>query len=81
MFKGTDPDAPITVKTREQLHYLQAVIYEVMRIRPVAAAGVPHVTACDTTLGESAYISNATISQVLNKPSSLLMTTKKSKVM
>ncbi|XP_050414761.1 cytochrome P450 1A2 [Patella vulgata] len=41
-----------TTSDREGLPYTDAVLHEVMRIGTVAPVGVPHMTSCDTTIGE-----------------------------
>ena len=37
---------------RADLSYTEAVLYESMRLSTVPPFGVPHVTSCDTSLGE-----------------------------
>ena len=40
------------VNSRDKLPYVDAVLHEVMRIRPVVPQGVPHAMTKATKLGE-----------------------------
>ncbi|XP_071084153.1 cytochrome P450 1A5-like isoform X1 [Haliotis cracherodii] len=46
-----DPDLNVHVSDRDRLPYTEAVLHEVMRMRTVVPAGIPHSTLCDTTVG------------------------------
>ena len=48
----TGRDGQVTTKSRDQLHYVDAVLHEVMRIRPVAPITIKKTTAA-TKLGMS----------------------------
>ena len=37
---------------RAELSYTEAVLHESMRLASVAPTGVPHMTTCDTSIGE-----------------------------
>ena len=45
-------DNKITVSCRDDLHYVDAVLHEVMRIKPVAPTGVPREVAKTTKLSK-----------------------------
>ena len=47
----TGDSGQVTLKVKDKLPYTNAVVHEVMRIKPVAPIGLPHTTTCDTTLG------------------------------
>ena len=48
-------DRMIKLSDRRQLPYTEAVIFETLRMFPVAPVGLPHTTSCDTTLRKSYY--------------------------
>ena len=53
MYLPTGDSGQVTLKVKDKLPYTNAVVHEVMRIKPSAPVGLPHTTTCDTTLGMS----------------------------
>ena len=42
----------LTITDKSRLHYTNAVLHEVMRIRTIVPVAIPHKTTCDTTVGK-----------------------------
>ena len=52
----TGKDGAVTVNSREELPYIDAVLHEVMRIQPVTPMGVPRRLRNDTKLGKVPFV-------------------------
>ena len=42
----------ITTTNRTEIPYCEAILYEVLRLRPPAPLGIPRATTCDTSVGK-----------------------------